>query len=75
MNYLIQVAMTRLQEFSVLDVGIFKICLICFGILLGAYNAKFAKKTSPVLIGIFIASYIYLIFKFFFSKEDQAKYL
>lgn len=75
MNYLIQSAMSRLQTFSVVDVGIFKICLICFGILLGTYNAKYAKKISPILIGIFISSYIYLIFKFTCTKTDDAKYL
>ena len=63
-------AMEKFRQFDIKDAGIFKICLIAFGILMGMYWHKQFKKASPFIWLIFIASYGYLIYTLFFKKED-----
>ena len=61
--------MEKASEFSVLDFAAFKMCLISFGILLGAKFSKFFKKYS-LFIGIaLVMSYVYLIYRLFFAEE------
>lgn len=63
-------AMEKFHKFDIKDAGIFKICLMALGILMGMYWHKQFKKISPFIWLIFIASYGYLIYSLFCKKED-----
>lgn len=67
---LVGYSMDRLKGFSVLDFGIFKTCLISFGILIGARFAKFLKKFEIFVLLTFIASFIFLVYRVFVKPND-----
>ncbi|MFI3227188.1 MAG: hypothetical protein R3Y09_07210 [Clostridia bacterium] len=66
---LMDLVMEKFKTFSVLDIGIFKICLLSIGLLFGGFFNKFIRKNAILIAIIAIASYAYLIYKIFF-KED-----
>ena len=68
----IDFAMDRLHNFNLVDVGVFKICLLTLGILLGIYHHRKLKKISPLIWLTFIGAYIYLIYTVFVKPDaDQ----
>lgn len=63
-------SMEKVHGFSVLDVAIFKVCLMSFGLWLGVQFANFFKKWKPVILVGFILSYAYLIWRMFFAQDS-----
>lgn len=61
--------MDRVRRFSILDFGIFKLCILSIGMIIGSFFSKCLKKCTPVLVIIALASYAYLIYKLFFEEE------
>lgn len=76
MKNLITRNMEEVKSFSIMDFGIFKICIMAFGILSGVYFYKFFDKAKPVVWTGFLGSTAYLIYRLFFKgkccidKED-----
>ena len=70
MTKYIDMAMERLQSFSILDLGIFKYAVFSFGVLFGIFLGEKGKKCVPFLWITFLLSYLYLIFIIFFCKDE-----
>lgn len=63
----IHIVMQRFHEMDVFDVGIFKACLVSFGILVGTYATRLCRKLAPLVWVAFIGSYILLIYRLFIA--------
>lgn len=61
--------LSRAAQFSMLDWAIFKTCLISLGLMVGSLFAKLFKKLAPLMALVFIASWVYLVWRIF-SGED-----
>ncbi len=62
-----------LRFFTVLDTGIFKVCLMVFGIILGVYFYSFFEGLKVVLWIVFIITWLYIVIKvfvFYWDKKD-----
>lgn len=68
MKKFIKFAMDKVKTFSVWDFGVFKFCLVSFGILLGAYFARFFLSYITVIWVIFILAYAYMFYRVFSKK-------
>lgn len=65
----------RFKGFDIWEIGVFKVCLLAFGVLIGLYAGKTCRKFAPLVWIAFIASYIYVIYKLFifpslYPRED-----
>lgn len=60
--------MDRFREFDVWDVAAFKVCLVSFGVLTGAYFYKTMKKLRWVLWLIFGTTYLYVMWRLFSNE-------
>lgn len=58
----------KFKNFTFWDIGVFKLALIAFGMILGAYFAMFVMEYMLYFWIVFIAAYIYLVFKMFQKK-------
>jgi len=56
---------TKIQKYSIWDFGVLKLCVVVFGIIIGAYISTFVKDNLGIFIAIFVVSYAYLIYSFF----------
>ncbi|MDO5141771.1 MAG: hypothetical protein Q4D31_01990 [Eubacteriales bacterium] len=63
-------AATRAQGFSLFDLAIVKLCLLSFGLWLGACFSKFFKKFRGLLFVAFTAGWLYLFWRVFFDHDD-----
>lgn len=61
----------KARGFSPFDFAICKVCLLSFGVWLGAQFSKFFKRFRVFLFFSFVASYIYLIWRLFLSDNDE----
>ncbi len=68
---LMHLLLERSRGFSLLDFAVLKVCLISFGIWLGAQFSKFFKRFRVFVFLGFIASYIYLIWRLFLRSTDD----
>ncbi len=64
-------AMEKMGDISIFDLAMMKICLVCFGITLATMFTDFFKKLSPAIKILFVVSYVYLIWKFFFEDDED----
>lgn len=55
----------KIRKFTMWDFAIFKIALVVFGMVLGAYFAEFVKNYLTYFIVIFVLSYIYILYNVF----------
>lgn len=60
---LVDYAMEKFREFDWMDLGIFKLCLVSFGVLVGVCAEKHCKKWLPVIAATFFFSYLFLIYR------------
>lgn len=58
-------AMEAVKKFNIGDYGVFKTCLICFGILIGVYANKACRRHTAIIWLTFLGTYIYLIYKLY----------
>ncbi len=58
------------RGFSLFDFAVFKLCLLSFGLWLGAHFSRFFGKFKHFIFAGFIASYVYLIWRIFFRTEE-----
>jgi hypothetical protein len=65
MEKLINSALNAAKKYTVWDYGCLKITLISFGILLGAYFSKFFLSYILLFWIIFIASFVWIIYRTF----------
>lgn len=68
---LIDFMISRVTAFSIFDWGIFKICLISFGVLLGTLYNKLFKKLAPLVAVVFIATWVYMLWRVLFCECDD----
>ncbi len=61
--------LSRAAHFSVLDWAIFKTCLVTLGLMIGTWFARLFKKLAPLVALLFIASWIYLVWRIFLGEE------
>ncbi|MFV0497312.1 MAG: hypothetical protein ACK5L0_03950 [Candidatus Fimivivens sp.] len=59
----------RATEFSIVDWAIFKTCLITFGLMIGAWFARLFKKLAPLLVLVFIISWLYMVWRVFLEED------
>ncbi len=59
----------RAAHFSILDWAIFKTCLITLGLMIGTWFARLFKKLAPLVALLFIASWIYLVWRIFLGED------
>lgn len=64
-------AIEKFRNFSIWEIGVFKLCLMSFGVLVGTYMHKACKKMAPLLWIFFIASYAILIYKLFVGPATE----
>ena len=62
--------MKKLKQFTVLDVAVFKVCLLSIGALIGMYLVKPFKKLAPLVWVVAIGSYCYLIWRMVIRYDD-----
>ena len=64
----------RVRGFSVLDLAVFKIMMVAFGMWLGAWIAskcsKLAEKLRPVFLGVFCCGFAYVFYRIFFGDRE-----
>ena len=60
----------KFREFSIAEYGIFKICLLSFGLLVGAFHARKVKRHGFLLFLAFVASLVYLLIRLFDDDEE-----
>lgn len=53
------------RKFNVLDFAVFKICLMCLGIIAGMYFAQFFLGLAALLWVIFIVSWVFIMYRTF----------
>lgn len=61
--------LSRAAHFSVLDWAIFKTCLITLGLMIGTWFARLFKKLAPLVALVFIASWVYLVWRIFLGED------
>ncbi|KJS84272.1 MAG: hypothetical protein JM58_11295 [Peptococcaceae bacterium BICA1-8] len=57
-------------KYTAWDFAFLKISLVCLGILLGAYFAKFFLSYTTFLWVVFIASYLWIMYRTFFKHMN-----
>lgn len=67
----IEYVMNKAQKFNILDFTMFKVCLLSFGLWLGARFSKFFRKYKGILLFSFLVSYIFLIWRIFFYDDEK----
>jgi small multidrug resistance family-3 protein len=70
MKKLIAKILDAAKKYNVWDYAWLKITLCSFGILLGAYFSRFFLKYILVIWGIFIISYVWIMYKTFIKYKD-----
>ena len=60
MTTLIELLLKASRKFTVMDYACFKITLVSFGIILGAYFSKFFLYYTTLLWVIFIVSFLWI---------------
>lgn len=70
LDYLIE----RFKQMNVLDIGIFKTCLISLGILLGTYAHRTFRKFAPLVWIVFLGSYLVLIYRLLISPLTESRH-
>lgn len=53
------------KQYTVVDFGFLKLCLISIGILFGVYFSQFFSSYLSIVWIIFIVSYIFIMYKTF----------
>ncbi len=61
--------LSRAAHFSVLDWAIFKTCLVTLGLMIGTWFARLFKKLAPLVALVFIASWVYLVWRIFLGED------
>lgn len=61
---------SRMKRFTVLDVAVFKFCLLSIGTLFGMYHARCCKKWAPLIWTVSLASYLFIIWRMVFCDDD-----
>lgn len=70
-NELMAFMLSRAAKFSVVDWAIFKTCLVTFGLMIGAWFARLFKKLAPLVALVFIASWVYMVWRIFFDEDVE----
>ncbi|OPX83343.1 MAG: hypothetical protein A4E53_04684 [Pelotomaculum sp. PtaB.Bin104] len=70
MRELINLGLRSVRKYSLWDYAFLKITLISFGILIGAYFAKFFLAHSSLLWTIFIVSYFWIMYRTFIAHKS-----
>lgn len=63
-------AMQAVKKYSVIDFAGLKIALVVAGILLGAYGAQFFLKHTLFLWVVFLASYLWIMYRTFIKHMN-----
>ncbi|HCP15535.1 MAG TPA: hypothetical protein DIT32_07230 [Peptococcaceae bacterium] len=63
----IQKALKSTQRYTIMDYAFLKIALLSVGILLGAYFADFFLNYTTLIWGIYLASFLWILYKTFFK--------
>lgn len=61
--------MARFRGFTIWDVGVFKLCMLSIGMLIGGYIAKPLSRLRPFLWAFAAVSYIYILWRMIFIDE------
>lgn len=67
MTTFIQKALKSTQRYTIMDFALLKIALVSVGILLGAYFADFFLNYTTLIWGIYILSFLWILYKTFFK--------
>ncbi len=65
MNSLFNWAENIIRDFSIWDIGIFKIYLFSIGLIVGAYFSDFIKKRIWLVVAIAVLSGAWMVYKMF----------
>lgn len=71
-NFLLSIkdrALKNFRNFSILDIGVFKVCLVLIGAGIGVAFKNFFKKYRAFFFIAFAISYIYLMYKTFADNK------
>lgn len=63
--------LNRAAQFNMVDWAVFKTCLVSFGLMIGALFAKLFKKLAPLVALVFVASWVYLVWRIFFDEDFE----
>jgi len=58
-------AESKIQNFTIWDMGVFKTALVIFGIVIGAYISSFVQQYVWYFVGVFLILYAYLLYRMF----------
>jgi small multidrug resistance family-3 protein len=67
MKHFVNKALDAAKKYTALDFGLFKLCLFSFGIIFGVYFYSFFSVSMPIVWGIFVATWAWLVYKTFFK--------
>jgi len=56
---------TATKGYTILDFGILKICILCFGLLIGAYFAPFFLSHTFFLWVVFLITFVWILYRTF----------
>lgn len=68
---LIDYVMEKIKTFDVLEWALVKVCLVSIGLIFGSFYNKFIRKNIVLITIIAICSYVYLMYKLFFEKNNE----
>ena len=63
--------MNKIRHFSLGEMGVFKFCLLSFGLLVGAFHSKKVKRNAFFLLLTFLLTAVYLMIRICFDDEDD----
>lgn len=62
-------SVARTRKFSLMELTLFKVCLVSLGLWVGATFSKVFKKMRGLLMIAFAASWLYLFWRIFVDEE------
>lgn len=65
------ITMKSFKKYTIFDIGVFKLCLMVFGMIVTLLFYDMIKPYLTCLIITFILSYLYLIYLTFFKYRDK----
>lgn len=70
MNKFLDWGMDKVHHFTLCEVGMLKLCLITFGMLVGMHTPFRCKKMKVVIWFTFLFSYVVVILRLFRCNSD-----
>lgn len=73
MPKLLKALMVVADEYSVVDFGALKIAMMMLGLILGIYFSTYLVRWMPLIVVIFIITYVYIVVRTLIGVKKNEK--